>query len=110
MREGRAQRARRPPAGRSVRPPVGSQGFPSICGRADPATAAGTAAIATTRASAVVTALSAGGILGEGFSFVGFLPPQSKALRTAIARWAARHKPAGRPANRVIDSDKQELK
>lgn len=44
-------------------------------------------------ASAVVTALSAGGLLGDGFSFVGFLPPQSKARKTAIARWAARHEP-----------------
>ena len=40
-----------------------------------------------------VSALSAGGLLGEGFSFVGFLPPQSKARKTAIARWASRHEP-----------------
>lgn len=44
-------------------------------------------------ASAVVTALSAGGFLGDGFSFVGFLPPQSKARKSAIARWASRHEP-----------------
>lgn len=44
-------------------------------------------------ASAVVTALSAGGLLGDGFSFVGFLPPQSKARKSAIARWASRHEP-----------------
>lgn len=44
-------------------------------------------------ASAVVTALSAAGLTGEGFAFVGFLPPQTKARRVTLARWAARTEP-----------------
>lgn len=44
-------------------------------------------------ASAVVTALSASGLKGTGFNFVGFVPPQSKARRSALARYAARPEP-----------------
>lgn len=44
-------------------------------------------------ASAVVTALSAAGLDGAGFSFVGFVPPQPKARRKALAYWAARREP-----------------
>ncbi len=39
-------------------------------------------------ASAVVTALSAAGLEPAGFHFVGFLPPQSKARKDAIANLA----------------------
>lgn len=35
--------------------------------------------------SAVVTALSASGLMGDGFRFSGFLPPKSKARRDALA-------------------------
>lgn len=38
-------------------------------------------------ASAVVTALSASGVESIGFSFVGFLPPQSKARVETLKRW-----------------------
>lgn len=44
-------------------------------------------------ASAVVTALSAAGLSGTGFSFVGFPAPQPKARRADIAHWAARVEP-----------------
>lgn len=40
-------------------------------------------------ASAVVTALSAAGLLGDGFRFVGFVAPQPKARRAALAELAA---------------------
>lgn len=42
-------------------------------------------------ASAVVTALSAAGLEPSGFHFVGFLPPQAKARRDAIASLARQH-------------------
>lgn len=42
--------------------------------------------------SAVVAALSASGLVGEGFRFAGFLPPKSKARRDAIS--ALRDDPA----------------
>ena len=44
-------------------------------------------------ASAVVTALSGAGLDGSGFTFVGFVPPQSKARRNALAYWLARPEP-----------------
>ena len=44
-------------------------------------------------ASAVVTALSGAGLDGSGFAFVGFVPPQSKARRNALAYWLARPEP-----------------
>jgi 16S rRNA (cytidine1402-2'-O)-methyltransferase len=44
-------------------------------------------------ASAVVTALSGAGLDGSGFSFVGFVPPQPKARRKALAYWLARSEP-----------------
>lgn len=44
-------------------------------------------------ASAVVTALSASGLSGQGFSFVGFVPPQTKARRTALTKWLSRAEP-----------------
>ncbi len=44
-------------------------------------------------ASAVVTALSAAGLTGAGFSFVGFVPPQAKARKKVLAYWAARKEP-----------------
>lgn len=44
-------------------------------------------------ASAVVTALSAAGLEGRGFSFVGFVPPQAKGRRKALAYWANRPEP-----------------
>lgn len=40
-------------------------------------------------ASAVVTALSAAGLLGQGFRFVGFVAPQPKARRAALSELAA---------------------
>ena len=43
--------------------------------------------------SAVVTALSAAGLTGMGFSFVGFVPPQPKARRKALEYWLARSEP-----------------
>ncbi len=44
-------------------------------------------------ASAVVTALSAAGLLGTGFHFVGFVPPQAKARRSALEALAAERTP-----------------
>ena len=44
-------------------------------------------------ASAVVTALSAAGLLGSGFHFVGFVPPQAKARRAALAELAEHKAP-----------------
>ncbi len=44
-------------------------------------------------ASAVVTALSAAGLSGEGFSFVGFVPPKPRARREALGYWARRREP-----------------
>ena len=44
-------------------------------------------------ASAVVTALSAAGLNGSGFTFVGFVPPQEKARRASLAKYAARSEP-----------------
>ncbi len=41
-------------------------------------------------ASAVVTAMSASGLDSYTFTFVGFVPPSSKARRTALATYAAR--------------------
>lgn len=44
-------------------------------------------------ASASVTALSAAGLLGQGFSFIGFLPPQPKARRQAAEALSHRREP-----------------
>lgn len=44
-------------------------------------------------ASAVVTALSASGLDGQGFCFVGFVPPQAKARQKALSYWTARKEP-----------------
>ncbi len=44
-------------------------------------------------ASAVVTALSAAGLLGQGFTFAGFVPPQAKARRKALEILAGRPEP-----------------
>lgn len=44
-------------------------------------------------ASAVVTALSAAGLEGKGFCFVGFLPPQAKARQKALSYWVSRKEP-----------------
>ena len=44
-------------------------------------------------ASAAVTAMSAAGLLGSGFDFIGFLPPQPKARRQAAAELAHRKSP-----------------
>lgn len=44
-------------------------------------------------ASAVVTAMSAAGLDGNTFSFVGFVPPQAKARKTALQKWAERGDP-----------------
>ena len=54
---------------------------------------AGYAVIPVPGASAVVTALSAAGLDGTGFAFVGFVPPQPKARRKALAYWAGRREP-----------------
>lgn len=43
--------------------------------------------------SAAVTALSAAGLLGAGFSFIGFLPPQPKQRRDAVAGLRNRREP-----------------
>lgn len=40
-----------------------------------------------------MTALSGAGLDGSGFTFVGFVPPQSKARRNALAYWLARPEP-----------------
>lgn len=44
-------------------------------------------------ASAVVTALSGSGLLGSGFSFVGFVPPQKKSRVAALSYWLGRPEP-----------------
>ena len=44
-------------------------------------------------ASAVVTALSGSGLLGGGFSFVGFVPPQKKSRVAALSYWLGRPEP-----------------
>ena len=54
---------------------------------------AGHAVVPVPGASAVVTALSASGLRGSGFTFVGFVPPQSKARKAALARYASRPEP-----------------
>ena len=56
-------------------------------------------------ASAVVTALSASGLLGQGFRFVGFVPPQAKARHAVLAELAAYKKPfvLYEAPHRVID-------
>lgn len=54
---------------------------------------AGYAVVPVPGASAVVTALSAAGLEGSGFSFVGFVPPQTKARRKALSYWAGRREP-----------------
>ncbi|MDO5532785.1 16S rRNA (cytidine(1402)-2'-O)-methyltransferase [Sutterella sp.] len=43
--------------------------------------------------SAVVTALSAAGLTGQGFTFIGFLPPQGRARREALETACARREP-----------------
>lgn len=55
----------------------------------DAVRAAGVRVIPLPGASAVVTAMSAAGLLGDGFRFVGFVPPQPKARRAALASLAA---------------------
>ncbi len=56
-------------------------------------------------ASAVVTALSAAGLDGQGFCFVGFIPPQAKARQKALSYWTARKEPfvLYEAPHRVID-------
>lgn len=44
-------------------------------------------------ASAVITALSGSGLLGTGFSFVGFVPPQKKARVSSLSYWLGRPEP-----------------
>ena len=44
-------------------------------------------------ASAVVTALSAAGLLGEGFRFVGFVPPQPNARHSVLSELAHYERP-----------------
>ncbi len=44
-------------------------------------------------ASAVITALSGSGLLGAGFSFVGFVPPQKKARVSSLSYWLGRPEP-----------------
>lgn len=51
---------------------------------------AGYRAIPIPGCSAVVTALSAAGLEGNAFTFVGFLPPQSKARKEALSHWLGR--------------------
>lgn len=41
-------------------------------------------------ASAVITALSASGLTAKTFTFVGFVPPQAKARRETLSRYASR--------------------
>lgn len=55
----------------------------------DAVRAAGARVIPIPGASAVVTALSAAGLLGSGFRFVGFAAPQPKARRAELAGLAA---------------------
>lgn len=54
---------------------------------------AGFSVIPIPGASAVVTALSGAGLEGQGFTFVGFVPPQHKARVAALQYWAARPEP-----------------
>ncbi len=52
--------------------------------------AAGYRVIPVPGASAVITALSASGLESAGFSFVGFVPPQTKARGEALQKWLGR--------------------
>ena len=55
-------------------------------------------------ASAAITALSAAGLLGTGFDFIGFLPPQPKARHQSAAELAHRKRPSFSMRHRIVFS------